>query len=157
VTFVFVTSLKPDAFILTEYVPESTASKRYKPSEFVVVERVTFVSKFVSVTAAPETTAPFGSVTVPLTVPRLVCAGAADAASKIESKSVVSLNFIRKASLFGNTRARVWGMSRGGRRVRVSGRGGLKRRWNRQRTFPRGVFVTSGTRRVTSRRTRPGL
>jgi hypothetical protein len=41
---------------------------------------------FVSVTAAPEITAPVGSVTVPLTVPRLVWANAASV--RLKNKSV---------------------------------------------------------------------
>src|ERR671921_496794 len=75
------------------------------PSEFVVVERETFVSKFVSVTDAPETTAPFGSDTVPLTVPRLVFLAAATVVSKLDNKSVVSLNFMLKTPYSVKARA----------------------------------------------------
>jgi hypothetical protein len=44
---------------------------------FVTVDRLTVVAVLVSVTLAPEITAPVGSVTVPLTAPRLVWANVA--------------------------------------------------------------------------------
>ena len=49
--------------------PGGTFAKRYLPVSFVVVFRESFVDGSTSVTPAPATAAPEGSVTVPATVP----------------------------------------------------------------------------------------
>ncbi len=54
------------------YVPTLRYGKRNRPSEFVTVSAVTFVSVCRALTWAPGTTAPCGSVTRPLTLAKLI-------------------------------------------------------------------------------------
>src|SRR5690349_20446111 len=61
---------------LSVYSPRSTASNRYKPASLVVVVRTTPVCTLAISTVAFGTVDSVGSVTIPVTVPRLVCAGA---------------------------------------------------------------------------------
>src|SRR3712207_8258870 len=55
----------------------------YVPSSLVVASRVSPVAALVAVTLASLTTAPLGSVTVPVMVPLFVCAAAASAKAAI--------------------------------------------------------------------------
>jgi hypothetical protein len=69
--------------MLTSYGPGVTSTKMYRPASLLVAVRELLVATSVSVTVAPATTAPDGSVTVPATVPVDVdCAQAAGALLK---------------------------------------------------------------------------
>src|SRR5690349_10265861 len=61
---------------LSVYSPRSTASNRYRPASLVVVVRTTPVCTLAISTVAFGTVDSVGSVMIPVTVPRLVCAGA---------------------------------------------------------------------------------
>ena len=80
--------LKPAISTVTEYVPGSTLSKRYKPAE--LVWRVTLIPVFTlsAVTLAPTTTALLSSVTMPSTRARNVCAQP-ETANRMNSEMVI--------------------------------------------------------------------
>src|SRR5262249_23247057 len=71
--------LKPGAVISRRYVPRSTSRKRYKPVSSETSAREAPVSELVSLTAARATTAPVASLTTPLRLLLLTCAGTRDA------------------------------------------------------------------------------
>jgi len=62
-------SANPEEVIDTSYGPGGKSEIKYVPAELVVVVRTVPVAVFLAVTAAPATTAPDGSVTVPLIIP----------------------------------------------------------------------------------------
>src|SRR5580698_3508672 len=64
----------PDAATSTLYVPSGRSWKANSPPLVVVAVIATAVATLVAFTLAPATTAPDGSVTVPLMAPRNVCA-----------------------------------------------------------------------------------
>src|SRR5206468_12898209 len=64
----------PEAETSILYVPSGRSWKANRPSLVLTVLSVTPVPLFVALTLAPATTAPDGSVTVPLMAPRNVCA-----------------------------------------------------------------------------------
>jgi hypothetical protein len=63
------------------------------PDEVVVEDRVNPVSSLVTVTFAPEITAPVGSVTSPRSVPLIFWAKAGIASSRIKNEAMDSPNF----------------------------------------------------------------
>src|SRR5216683_3316699 len=67
-------SLKLPALTWTSYVPTASSGIEYVPLAPVVTERDSPVLVLTAVTCAPETTAPWGSVTTPVIVPVYFCA-----------------------------------------------------------------------------------
>ena len=65
---------KPSNEIFNSYEPGGSTKNRNSPTASVVPLRSIPVSMFVRTTAAPATTAPVESVTVPLTLPEDICA-----------------------------------------------------------------------------------
>src|SRR5215472_512644 len=90
------TDRKPLAEHLTLYVPGLTAGKRYRPAGSVVVVWVTFVPTGTSVTVAPGTIAPVGSVTVPPTAPVVAdCANIIEGATKDRQQTTTATTTTR--------------------------------------------------------------
>ena len=67
------TDLKPCELTVSLYIPTGRLSKRYPPVPLVLVLAVTPVATFCACTSAFATTAPEGSVTVPVTLPLIAC------------------------------------------------------------------------------------
>src|SRR5882762_4217802 len=67
-------SLKPEPFTDRSYVLAGRSAKTYSPCEDVFTVRVSPLAGLLTVTSAPATTAPEGSVTVPRIVPVTFCA-----------------------------------------------------------------------------------
>src|SRR5215472_12534268 len=84
-TPVALTVAKFVAFTSRVYVPGGTSGKRYEPSPPVVVDCEKFVPTFVIVTVALGTTAPVGSVTVPVMTPCTDCDQTAPPLARISS------------------------------------------------------------------------
>src|SRR5205085_11368676 len=94
--------LKPGASTLTFQGPAFSSDSVKLPSSVVLVSRTSLVSRLVAVTFAPLTTAPLGSVTVPVMLPRSVCAKAAPAQANqsVSSASRIDLLAFIWASKF---------------------------------------------------------
>src|SRR6266566_6494977 len=73
-TFFSVSFLKPGLFTVMVYVPASSSGNEKLPCSLVVVVRLAPVRSLTTVTDTPGTTAPLGSVTVPVIVPVNFCA-----------------------------------------------------------------------------------
>ena len=87
--------LKPVCSTASAYSPGVSAVKVYWPSLFVLAVVEMFVATFVTVTATPGTTALFGSVTVPVSVERMVWAAAGAAAAVSTRISPVTVRLHR--------------------------------------------------------------
>jgi hypothetical protein len=73
-TSIFRTTLSnPFAVTVTSYVSGLRPGKVKTPAEFVVTSRIVPLAIDFATTFAPTTTAPVGSVTVPVTCPVSVC------------------------------------------------------------------------------------
>src|SRR5450631_2808462 len=88
---------KPTASAVTEYSPEFTSEKLYRPSWPVLTERLIPVAVAVSITLAPGTAAPDGSVSTPLTEP--ACWAGRDPARNNPSSAVLRLDLRRISDL----------------------------------------------------------
>ena len=77
-TFFSASFLKPPLFIVMRYVPASSSGKEKLPSSLVAASRAAPVRSLTTLTIAPGTTAPLGSVSVPVIVPAVFCAEAKD-------------------------------------------------------------------------------
>src|SRR5215213_5052257 len=77
ITFSCVRGLKPDELIVTEYLPGCKLATLKRPLSSVLADSSLFVSRFFTVTEAPDTTSLFGLVTTPPIAPLVVdCAKA---------------------------------------------------------------------------------
>ena len=85
-------TLKPVCSTATVYVPGGTAAKVKYPSELATVRRTSAVASFVNVTFALGTTAPLGSVTVPVSAAVTFCAGRLGAAAINRTTNIASHN-----------------------------------------------------------------
>src|SRR5438105_3016679 len=95
-------TLKPAFSTITVYIAGGTEAKVKYPSELLIVERLSPLASFFSVTVASATTAPEASKTVPVNV-ALVCCAEVDWTAANETKSARTSATERVDSLDGKS------------------------------------------------------
>src|ERR1700677_2404958 len=95
--------LNPGAVTSTWYGPGTRLGAVYSPARLVVTTRLTSCSRFFSVTVAPCTTLPWGSVTVPSSVAPTTCARRAgvDERSRQSKNAMNAIHVLVRVILMG--------------------------------------------------------
>ena len=100
-------SLNPGTDTLNSYTPGIMFAKVYRPDSLLLVRRTALVCREVSVISTPGMTAPWGSITVPLSVAVVFCAHAAGTNKSVRHitvpHSITRLNMVGSSvSVVGN-------------------------------------------------------